>query len=476
MITNERQLQITRARIDRFAAELGAMAGAEASAECENPLLRDIQRDALASELETMRREAAEYERLKAGEIDRFEFTSLAALPDILIRARIASGLTQKDLAERLNLREQQVQRYEATRYEGAGFQRIAEIFDAIGLKLHSRANLLRDGSAEALLGRLELLGISERFVRQRLAPQIGSTSRAMAVLLDRVKAIYGWGARELEGTTPPPREVGAALARFKMPRGREERSAASYTAYAFYLATRCAAAMAAHERGSIPTGWQEFRDALLARYATVDLPSTLAFAWDLGVVVLPLRDAAGFHGACWRIDGVNVIVLKQTTAFSARWLFDLIHELFHCGQDPEARTFAWIELSELSDERRSSLEEQHAMWFAGQVGLEGRAEELAAAALRRANNGYLPKLKQSVAELAAEEGVSCGYLANYLAYRLSLQGENWWGTATNLQERGSDPYAVARDMFFERFDLSALEPDDVELLAFALDNGDDHG
>jgi HTH-type transcriptional regulator / antitoxin HipB len=38
-------------------------------------------------------------------------------LPTTLIKARIASGLTQKDLAERIGVQEQQIQRYEANHY-----------------------------------------------------------------------------------------------------------------------------------------------------------------------------------------------------------------------------------------------------------------------------------------------------------------------------------------------------------------------
>ena len=49
--------------------------------------------------------------------------------------------------------------------------------------------------------------------------------------------------------------------------------------------------------------------------YKTVDLKSALYTAWDLGVVVLPLRDRGAFHGACWRYEGRNAIVLKQTSS-----------------------------------------------------------------------------------------------------------------------------------------------------------------
>ncbi len=42
------------------------------------------------------------------------------------------------------------------------------------------------------------------------------------------------------------------------------------------------------------------------------------------------------FHGACWRYEGRNAVVLKQTPKHEARWTFDLLHELFHAGQRPE--------------------------------------------------------------------------------------------------------------------------------------------
>jgi hypothetical protein len=55
------------------------------------------------------------------------------------------------------------------------------------------------------------------------------------------------------------------------------------------------------------------------------------------------------------------------------------------------------------------------------------------------------------------------------MAFRLSLQGENWWGAAANIQEKGIDPLAVARDIFFERFRFNDLSQSDSRLLSLAL-------
>ena len=77
-----------------------------------------------------VRDEIKEYEALKAGDIplDPNISASVANLPKSLIRTRIAKGLTQKDLAERMGLKEQQIQRYEASGYESASLARITEI------------------------------------------------------------------------------------------------------------------------------------------------------------------------------------------------------------------------------------------------------------------------------------------------------------------------------------------------------------
>ena len=55
-----------------------------------------------------------EYASLKAGHFKPDALNVIAELPPLLIKARIAQGL---NLAERLNLKEQQIQRYEATAY-----------------------------------------------------------------------------------------------------------------------------------------------------------------------------------------------------------------------------------------------------------------------------------------------------------------------------------------------------------------------
>jgi HTH-type transcriptional regulator / antitoxin HipB len=77
--------------------------------------------------------EIAEYDKLQQGE-SVFKISSLTELSIALIKARIASGMTQKELAEKIGVKEQQIQRYEANHYESASFERLREVFEALGI------------------------------------------------------------------------------------------------------------------------------------------------------------------------------------------------------------------------------------------------------------------------------------------------------------------------------------------------------
>ena len=74
-----------------------------------------------------------EYESRKAGKFPIDELSVVAELATVLIKARIAQGLSQKDLADRIGLKEQQIQRYEATDYASASLARIKEVISALG-------------------------------------------------------------------------------------------------------------------------------------------------------------------------------------------------------------------------------------------------------------------------------------------------------------------------------------------------------
>jgi len=141
MITNEKQYRTTRSIIERL--KLGLTDTVErAGVPAE---LAQMQRDALASQIEELEEDAGLYDDLRSGRVTIFEADGLHALPDILIRARIARGMSQRELGDFLGLKEQQIQRYEAERYRSASLDRLVEIAEALNVGIHNRAELVGD-------------------------------------------------------------------------------------------------------------------------------------------------------------------------------------------------------------------------------------------------------------------------------------------------------------------------------------------
>jgi DNA-binding XRE family transcriptional regulator len=139
MIANDLQYRVTRTAVREFEEALARLDQTEGH---RSPEMRALMREAMDSQLEELRRQLADYDALRTGHIQVLELDSLTQLPEALIRARIAAGLSQKELAKRLGMREQQVQRYEATRYAGVGLPRLQMVADALGVQIHERVVL----------------------------------------------------------------------------------------------------------------------------------------------------------------------------------------------------------------------------------------------------------------------------------------------------------------------------------------------
>lgn len=466
MIQNERQYKITKAQVDDFGRKLNALVlSAPAGV---HPRIAQAQRDAIQSQLDELREELAAYEGLRTGRAKVLELTSLDQLPAALIQARIASGLTQRELAERLGMKEQQLQRYEATGYAAANLGRIREVVKALGVTVREDVFLPgADISLAKVLKRTQSAGLSKDLVTKRLMPRNGgsgpddqeTSALDTAALLNR---IFGWAPAVFFGDAPLT-TGGAALAgaRFKLPMNAAARSTEAYAAYAYYIAGLLLRATPNLTPSSIPTDATAVRSAILSSGGDISFASALDYVWSLGVPVLPLSDSGAFHGATWRISGRNVIVLKQGARIDSRWLSDLLHELRHAAEDPESSDLSFIDYEALAKGNGAADDEVIASVFAGDVLLDGRAEELAEKCAEEASHS-IELLKGVVPRVAQREGVSVGALANYMAFRLSAQGSpSWWGAATNLQKGGPDPWPTARDRAHSHLDLTFL--DDVE-------------
>lgn len=118
MIINDRQLRVAEKKAEELIASAARLSGTDA-AQYEELGLR-------------LREEAEEFKAIRAGDIRAFPMRTLDELPHMVVKARIARGLTQRELAERLGVKEQMVQRDEAGGYDSARFYRLADALDAL--------------------------------------------------------------------------------------------------------------------------------------------------------------------------------------------------------------------------------------------------------------------------------------------------------------------------------------------------------
>ena len=132
MIKNERQYRIAKAQAAKFEVALKTFGSTSRKDQATHPKLVKAQKEAIQSQLDSLNDELREYEELQSGKVTAPDLGYIAVVPRDLIRARIASGLTQKDLAKRLGMAEQQIQQYEAKDYESVSLARIAEIAKAL--------------------------------------------------------------------------------------------------------------------------------------------------------------------------------------------------------------------------------------------------------------------------------------------------------------------------------------------------------
>ena len=87
-----------------------------------------------------LKEEVESYQRLKRGEFEELE--NLRGFGHLLISLRIAKGLSQRELAKRLNVHESQISRDERNEYFGITLERAMKILDALDVRLHSKVEI----------------------------------------------------------------------------------------------------------------------------------------------------------------------------------------------------------------------------------------------------------------------------------------------------------------------------------------------
>jgi transcriptional regulator with XRE-family HTH domain len=133
MIRNESEYQEAGKRLKEERARLARY---RKSLEAEGLSAPEVKRalDPLRSFHLQLDEEVHRYERLKRGDFD--EFVNFQGLGQTLIGLRIAQGLTQNELADRLGVHETQVSRDERNEYHGITVERATKVLAALQAEL----------------------------------------------------------------------------------------------------------------------------------------------------------------------------------------------------------------------------------------------------------------------------------------------------------------------------------------------------
>ena len=146
MIRNETEYQEASERLAQERQRLAEhKARLKAAGLAEDEIKRVI--DPFESFHLQLKEEVESYEKLKRGEFG--ELDNLRGLGHLLISIRIAQGLSQRDLAKRLNVHESQVSRDERNEYFGITLERAIRLLDALNVKLRTQVEIVADREAE---------------------------------------------------------------------------------------------------------------------------------------------------------------------------------------------------------------------------------------------------------------------------------------------------------------------------------------
>lgn len=130
MISNERQYNVTKGQIAKLRSALEV--AEDTSKDTMDPRVYEAMVAGIQSQIDELTEQLRAYERIAGAK--QLQIQSASELPELLIQGRIARGLTQEGLAKKLNLKPQQIQRYEATCYRSASLKRVLEVMRALGL------------------------------------------------------------------------------------------------------------------------------------------------------------------------------------------------------------------------------------------------------------------------------------------------------------------------------------------------------
>lgn len=135
MIKNKKQYKRTKDLVLQFQNALKQLEEEEALIEDREDY--EYTYNSYRYQCDELKETVLEYENLLKQKTKILRNKPIEDLYKILIQARIARGWSHGDLAKELDMKNpQQIQRYEASNYEGVSLWRVLDILDALELKV----------------------------------------------------------------------------------------------------------------------------------------------------------------------------------------------------------------------------------------------------------------------------------------------------------------------------------------------------
>lgn len=143
MIKNDRQLAVTKTRLRELQSQLARL-----REQYSDATDFDFYSEATRDTIDAMKREIRDYALVKTSSIERIlklwdkrgsvhpQSKTDLSVGELIAMLRLARGLTQEQLAQRLGIQQAHVARYEQRGYTGYTLETLSNIFGELGAKL----------------------------------------------------------------------------------------------------------------------------------------------------------------------------------------------------------------------------------------------------------------------------------------------------------------------------------------------------
>jgi HTH-type transcriptional regulator / antitoxin HigA len=151
LILNEREAGFTRAHLARLDEAISNSSITDPNRYMLAGEVRELHIRALSESKLVLEHMLSSYNRMKEGDYPEIAERWKGEPGIMLIVARIVRGLSQADLAEKLGLKEQQIQRYEAERYRTINLETWRKVSLALGVSVETRISNSHDNLLASL-------------------------------------------------------------------------------------------------------------------------------------------------------------------------------------------------------------------------------------------------------------------------------------------------------------------------------------